>query len=420
MRGRRPTGLWQHPDFVKLWSAHTISAFGSGITREALPLLGVITLGASGSEMALLGVAGMAPVIVLGLVAGVWVDRLHRRPVLIITDLGRAFLLLAIPVLALLGQLQMWHLYVVAALVGALTVFFNIADQSYLPFLVGRDQIVEGNSKLGVTSAVAEVGGPPMAGVLVQAITAPFAILVDAISFLVSAIFVGSIRTAEPPILAQPERSSFLRSIVEGANAITRNPTLRALVGSTATWSFFGGFFGALYTIYTIRELALPPLIVGILIGAGGVGSLVGAIFAGRVTWRFGVGPTLVGAFAIGPTLGLLTPFASGPIWVVTIMMIIPQLFGDMAATVYEINELSLRQSITPDRLLGRTNASIHFITGGLNTIGLLIGGSLGDTIGPRAALFIAVVGMMLGTLWLVLSPLWKLKEVKVEGEHFP
>jgi len=410
----RATGLWQHPDFVKLWSAHTISEFGSRITREGLPLLGVITLGASSSQMALLGVAGMAPVIVLGLVAGVWVDRLHRRPILVITDLGRALLLLSIPILAVLGQLQMWHLYIVAALIGILTVFFNVADQSYLPFLVGREQVVEGNSKLGVSSSVAEVGGPPLAGVLVQLITAPFAILLDALSFLASALFVGSIRAPEPPLVVHDERPHFLRSIAEGAKVLIRNPILRPLVAVAGMVSFFGGFFGPLYALYAIRELHITPGILGLIVGAGGVGSLIGAIFTVRISRRFGVGPTLIATFALSGTLNLFIPLAGGALWLASIMMFIPQLFGDMMATVYGINERSLRQSITPDHLLGRTNASMHFIAGGLNTLGLLVGGALGDTIGPRSTLFIAVIGMMLATLWLVYSPLWRLREVEV------
>ncbi|HKP54393.1 MAG TPA: MFS transporter [Chloroflexia bacterium] len=415
MKRWRSTGLWQHPDFVKLWSAHTISEFGSRITREGLPLLGVITLGASPGEMALLGVAGVAPVIVVGLLAGVWVDRLHRRPILIITDLGRALLLLAIPLLALLSQLQMWHLYVIAALVGVLTVFFNVADQSYLPFLVGREQVVEGNSKLGVSSSVAEVGGPPMAGVLVQLITAPFAILLDALSFLASAIFVGSIRAPEPPIVASEERPHFLRSIAEGANVLLRNPLLRPLAAVTAMWNFFGGFFGTLITLYAIRDLHLTSGIWGLLVGAGGVGSLIGAIFTLRISRRFGVGPTIIITYALTGALGLFIPLAGGSLPVASILIFIPQFFGDMMATVYGINERSLRQSITPDHLLGRTNASMHFIAGGLNTFGLLVGGVLGDALGPRSTLLIAVIGIMLATLWLVFSPLWKLREVQVE-----
>lgn len=404
------TGLWQHPDFVRLWSAHTISEFGSRITREGLPLLGVITLGASPGEMALLGVAGIAPVIVVGLLAGVWVDRLHRRPIMIITDLGRALLLLAIPLLAMLGQLQMWHLYVIAALVGVLTVFFNVADQSYLPFLVGREQIVEGNSKLGVSSAVAEVGGPPLAGVLVQLITAPFAILADALSFVASALFVRSIRAPEPPNVVEEERQHFLKSIAEGANVLIRNPILRPLAAANGMRNFFGGFFGTLITLYAIREVQLTPGIWGLLVGAGGVGSLVGAILTNRITKRFGLGPTLIATLALSSTLGLFVPFAGGSLLMASIMMFIPQFFGDMMATIAGVNELSLRQSITPDHLLGRTNASMHFISGGLNTLGLVTGGLLGDMIGPRSTLLIAVIGFMLSTLWLVFSPLWKLR----------
>lgn len=408
------TGLWQHADFVRLWSAHTISEFGSHISRDGLPLAAVITLGATPAEMGLLGVAGVAPVVLVGLLAGVWVDRLHRRPIMIITDLGRALVLLAIPILAILGQLQIWHLYIITALVGVMTVFFRVADQSYLPFLVGREQLFEGNSKLGVTSSIAEVGGPPMAGVLVQLITAPIAIFLDALSFVASALFVGAIRTPEPPISTHEERPRLFRQIVEGANVILHSPILRPIAAAAGTRSFFGGFFG-LYTLYAINDLHLTPFLVGVLIGAGGAGSLVGALYTRRIVARFGLGPTMIITSALTGILGFLTPLATGPIWLVTTMMFIPQLLGDMMFTVFDINELSLRQSITPDHVLGRTNASIHFITGGLNALGLIIGGALGETIGARYTLLIAVVGFFLGTLWLVFSPLWNVRAVQVE-----
>src|SRR5689334_16145822 len=224
--GERRKGLWQHPDFVKLWTAQTISQFGSGIGGTALELTAVLVLAATPAEMGLLGAIGSAPVLVIGLLAGVWVDRLRRRPILMAADIGRALLLLSIPLAFVFGVLHIVQLYVVAALVGVLTVFFDVADQSLLPTLVHRDQLVEANSKLGTSSSLAEIGGPALGGVLVQVLKAPFAIVIDAVSFLLSALALSLIRKVEPAPVPE-EHSSVRRDVQEGLRVVLGNPVLR-------------------------------------------------------------------------------------------------------------------------------------------------------------------------------------------------
>src|SRR5512133_2672970 len=276
-------GLWRNPDFIKLWTGQTISTLGSHITNGGLPLLAVITLKASPFQMGLLQAVGSAPVLLFSLVAGVWVDRLRRRPILIAADLGRALILATIPLAAVLGWLTIWHIYFVIALTGILTVLFNTAYRAYLPALVEQEHIVEGNSKLALSDSAAEVVGPGLTGVLVQTITAPIAILFDALSFVVSAVSLLFIRKGELPPNLAGERQSVLQEAREGVRAVMREPILLALTATDATMSFFGNFIGVLYALYAIRVLHLSPAAIGLTIGVGGASSLIGALLAERV-----------------------------------------------------------------------------------------------------------------------------------------
>lgn len=411
----KSTGLWANPNFVKLWTAQTISVFGSIVTGTALPLTAVLVLKARPEQMGLLGAVGALPVLLFGLLAGVWVDRLRRRPVMIAADLGRAVLVGSIPVAYLLGWLRIEHLYVVAFLAGTLTVFFNVADQSFLPAVVEREHLVEANSKLGASGSIAEVGAPALAGTLVQLVTAPIAILIDAISFIFSALFVGLMNTPESkPDVQGPrpevEVSGLWADLTEGLRLVLSNPLLRGLAYAASTLELFGGCF-VVYELFAIQELHMTPVIVGLLVGAGGVGALAGALVAGRVVRRFGLGPTLVGALVLTGGLQIFVPFAGGGLALAALMMFAAQILGDMARAVYFINEVSLRQTIIPDRLLGRANASMHFLVGGVGPVGMLAGGFLAQAAGMRATLLIGVTGMMLASLWIFLSPVRALRE---------
>lgn len=400
----RFNGLWRQRDFMRLWAGQTISAFGSLL--GALGLTALLILDATPMQMGILGTLGALPVLLVGLQAGVWVDRLRRRPILIVADVGRALLLLSVPVAAMLNLLRIEQLYVVAFLTGALTVFFDVAYQSILPSLVRREQLIEGNSKLGTSSHLAEVAAPAVGGLLVQTLGAPLTVLLDALSFLGSALFIARIRTPEPPPEQVEQQPSMRHEIVAGLRLVLRNRVLRVIAGSEAIDNFFGGFFAAVYGLFIIRTLGLPPVLIGIAIGFGGIGALIGTTVAGWATRRWGMGPTIVRMALVMAIVGPLTPLASGPAIVAIAMVLAPQLIGDLARAIYVINERSLRQTITPDRLLGRTNASMHFLVGSIGMVGILVGGALGEMIGVRATLGLAVAGGASASLLIAFSPL--------------
>src|SRR5947209_5420354 len=401
-------GLWSNADFVKLWLGQTVSNFGSGITGIALPLTAVLVLGATPIQMGILGALDGVSVLVIGLVAGVWVDRVRRRPLLIATDLGRAFVLSTIPLAALLGVLRIGQLYVVAALAGMLTVLFNVAYSAFLPSLIPRESLVEANSKLAMSDALAEAGGPGVAGPLVQLISAPFALFFDALSFLFSACCLGLIHTPEPPPPAVEQSKSIWSDLVEGLRLVLKDPLLRALAGSAGTFSLFGNFIGALYALYVIRQVGAPPIFLGLLVATGGVSALVGAFMAERVVRRFGPGMTVgMGLFMYGAS-GLLIPLAGGSVALALSLLFLSQLIGDASVSIYLIAEVSLRQSIVPANVLGRANASMLLLSQGVAPLGALLAGILGGMIGLRLTILIGVLGVMLAGTWLLLSQVRK------------
>jgi predicted MFS family arabinose efflux permease len=405
---RYRTGLWMNSDFVKLWLGQTVSYFGSGITGIALPLTAVLVLAATPTQMGILGALDGVSVLVIGLLAGVWVDRVRRRPLLLAADLGRAFVLSTIPLAALLGVLGIWQLYLVAALAGLLTVLFTVAHSAYLPSLIPRESLVEANSKLAMSDALAEIGGPAVAGPLVQLISAPFALFFDALSFLFSACCLGLIHTPEPPPTALEQRKSIWSDLVEGLRMVLKNPLLRALAVSAGTFSLFGNFVGALYALYVIRQVSAPPIFLGFLIATGGVSALVGAFIAERVVRHIGLGRTAgLGLFLYGVT-GLLIPLAGGSVALALSLLFLSQLLGDASVSIYLIAEVSLRQSLVPANMLGRTNASMQFLSQGVAPLGALLAGILGGLIGLRLTILIGVLGVMLAGTWLLLSPVRK------------
>jgi MFS family permease len=348
-----------------------------------------------------------------GRVAGA-VDGARRRPFLIAADLGRALLLGSVVLAAFLGQLNMSYLFVAAFLVGSLNIFFNIAYQAYVPALVQRKQLVEANGKLGTTASLAEIASPGLGGLLVELITAPLTLALDAISYLASAVVIATIRTAEP-VVERDETSKkpgqIWQDILEGLRIVVTHPLLRPIAGATALRSFFGGFFAALYGLFVLREVGLTPVGLGVLIGSGGIGALIGALFSNRVIQRMGLGRAIVIGGFISGLLILLTPLAAGPVVLAFSLLLVGQLFGDTALAIFMIGSLSLRQAITPDRLLGRVNASFEFLVGGILTLGIMVGGLTGEWLGLRSAIAIAAVGILVSTFWLLFSPLWQVIE---------
>lgn len=401
-------GLWKNPDFMKVWLSHTISNMGNGITGIALPVIAVQILAATPGQLGVLSALDGMVVLLFGLLAGVWVDRLRRRPVLIATDLGRALVVAAIPLAALLGMLHIGLLYAVAALAALLSVFFQAADVAFFPGLVEARELVEGNSKLGVSDALAEIAGPALAGALIAAITAPLSMLVDAFSFLVSALFVARIRKPEPPPVDSVERRGVWPESIEGLLYVLKHPLLRVLAGSAGVFNFFGMFFATLYALYVIRVLGLAPFLLGLIIAAGGVSALVGAVLTERVVYRLGLGLAIGGGLFAYGCIGLVVPLAHGPVAVVAVILFMSQLVGDVTVSVYLIAELSLRQMLIPRHLLGRANAGMVFLTRSVAPLGALLAGILAEGIGVRTTLFIAVLGVMAAGLWILLSPVRK------------
>ena len=400
-------GLWRHGDFLKLWSAETVSVFGSQIGQLAVPLVAILVLDASAFEVAALGVVLFLPFIFFTLPAGVWVDRLPRRPILIVGDFGRAVLLATIPIAYMADALTLAHLFVVAFLVGTLQVFFDVAYQSYLPSLVERQQIIDGNSKLEISRSAAQVGGPGLGGVLVQIFTAPYAVLIDAVSFLGSGLFILRIRkTEEPPVVvdAKGQKPSLWTDLKEGLHFVLSNPNLRAQAGCTATSNFFAQVAFATLLVFAVRELGLSPGAIGIVFSVAAIGSLTAAFTATRIAARFGIGPTSIVMIALfGPTTLVIAAAPSGNAAIP--ILVVSQLVFGFSVVVYNIVQVSYRQAICPPRLQGRMNSVMRFMVWGTIPLGGLLGGALATWIGLRETIVIGAIGGGLAFLWLLLSP---------------
>jgi MFS family permease len=414
-------GLWRHSDFLKLWSAETISVFGSQIGGFALPLVAIITLDASPFAVSALFVVEFAPFLLISLPAGVWVDRLPRRPILILGDLGRFAALLTVPIAYWLDVLTMGQLYVVGAFVGVCTVFFDVAYQSYLPSLVERRQLVEGNSKLEVTRSASQLAGPAFAGVLVDLLRAPVAILFDAISFVVSALFLFGIRTKEQHMRTSAERreaKSTMRSeLREGLAWVFGNPYLRTIAASTATFNFFGPMMFAILTIYLVRDLEMTPFVIGVIFAVGQIGYFLGAVFANRISRRIGVGRAIL----LGSTVcaaQLLIPLAPQDANQAIPFIVIANLAVGFGVVVYNVTQLSMRQAITPERLQGRMNSTIRFIVWGVMPLGQLLGGALATWFGLRTAIWIGAIGTAVAWVPLLFGPLLSLREMPEQVEE--
>ncbi|GAC1641006.1 MAG: MFS transporter [Chloroflexota bacterium] len=423
---RRPGGLWRHRDFLKLWIGQTISMFGSMAGRFALSLVAVIVLRASPGDIAILNACTFVPELLVGLFAGVLVDRMRRRPLLVAADLGRAVTIAWIPLAAFLHILTMRQLFAAGAMVSALAVVFDIAYVSYVPTLVGRGNLVEGNSKLEASAAVAEAGGFGLGGVLVQALTAPVAVAIDAVSFVVSAVSIALIGSNEEHAAPVGERSaqSVLQEqrrvwweIREGLRSVAQDPIRRPIAGATWTAGVFDTMVGVVIMLFFVHDLHLQPAVMGPLFGIGGVASFFGAVMAPRVVWRWGLGRTLIGALLIGEIGLVCVACAAGTPLLVLGLLATQQIIGDSSATVYNINRVTLLQRCSPDRLLGRVNATVRFIETTAMMGGLLLGGILGQTLGLRPTLFVAAAGGFLAPLWYVFSPVRTLDSFPTESQ---
>lgn len=409
----RFAGLWRHRDFLKFWAAQTISLFGSEITYLALPLLAALTLGASPAEMGILTAAGTLPYLAFGLVAGVWVDRLRRRSLMVAADIGRALLLVSIPSAAWLGLLRVELLYAVAFFAGTLSLLFAVADNAYLPSLVRRDQLVEANGKLALSTALTEGAGPGLASLLVQALTAPVAILLNALSFGTSAALLSLIRTQESGSTAETDAEVWgvWRELGAGLRFVMSEPLLRSTTALSGLLQLGGGVTDALLVYYVTATLGLPPTVIGLFFAVGSVSALLASLFGVRVTRWLGVGPTVVASVLLMSVGWLGVPLASGPTPVLVVTMVSSGLLSGFGNTTYNINVASIRQAVTPNRLLGRVGSSNLFVGYGALPIGALLGGAVASRIGVRETLLISMLAQLPLLLALLLtSPLPKLR----------
>ena len=410
MTAPRPS-LWHHRDFLRLWAGDSISQIGTMVSLIAMPLLAIKVLDAVPFEVGLLTTFETLAFLLVGLPAGAWVDRLRRRNVLIAGDVGRALLLGSLPLAWYLDVLTLTQLYAVALLTGVLTVFFDVAYQSYLPSLVGRDHLVEGNAKLEASRAVSQIAGPSVGGGLVQWLTAPYAVLVDAASYLWSAIWIGAISTREERPERVPDRH-LVREIREGLNFVLRHRLLRAITATTGTSNLFSTILNTAFIIVLAdqAQLDLSGGTIGLVFTVGSIGGLFGAIAAERVARRFGQGPTIWLSILVGAPFTLITPLVQRDwtLWAVAACWAVVS----FSVVVYNITQVSFRQGLCPERLLGRMNATIRFLVWGTMPLGGLLGGVLGSTIGVRPTMWVGAIGMALAFLPAFLSPLRTMREL--------
>jgi MFS family permease len=405
-------GLWRHPDFLKLWSAESISQIGSQITGLALPLVAVIVLDVSPFEVSALVVIEFLPFVLFAIPAGVWVDRLRRKPILVIADLGRAVLLGSIPLAYAFDALYLGQLYVVGFLVGICTVFFDVSYQSYLPSLVARDQLVEGNSKLEISRSGAQIAGPGAAGGLISALGAPVAIVLDAVSFLVSAVFLFTIR--KPEVLPEREegapKPSMLAEAKEGLRYVLGNRYLRAISICTGMSNFFWSLSGAILIVYAVRELEMSPALIGLVFSIANAGPLLAAFTTNKVFERIGVGRTILFSAMVFSGAGFLYPLA--PQDFPAPFFILGGILAGYAVVAYNITQVSFRQAICPERLQGRMNAVIRFLVWGTMPVGALLGGALATWIGLRPAIWVGATGAAFTFLPILLSPVRSIEKM--------
>jgi MFS family permease len=439
--------LFRKPDFARLWTAATVSLFGSQVTQIAIPFIAAVVLGASPGEVGLLVTVDFLPFLLFTLPAGVWVDRLSRKRILVAADIGRAIMLASIPIAYALGALTIWQLYLVGFVNGIFTVFFDVADQSYLPTVLERDELVDGNSKLQVSASAAQILGQPFGGGVIALFTAPIAIAVDAISFVASAILIFTIRRPEVAVDAKasaaassassaaefpaeavtiaaethaadaaPEpapsesRPSMRSEMMSGLRYIFGNRYLRAIAPTTAFSNLFNNIALATFAVFAYRELGLTPALVGLIGGVSGAGVLIGALTAGRIADRFGVGRAIVWPVLIGSLFGLLVPIA--PVGGATPYIAAAFFFAGITNVVYNVNQVSLRQAITPQRFLGRMNATMRFLVWGTIPIGSLIGAGLSELIGVRPTVWVGSVLGLLPFLFVFFSPVRTLARI--------
>jgi len=404
-------GLWQASEFRKLWLGDTVSQLGSQVTRLALPLTAIVFLSATPLHVAALTAVGSIAPAVIGLLAGVWVDRLPRRPLLIASDVGRALVLGSVPLAAACGLLHIEQLYAVQILAGGCTALADAAAQAYLPTLIGRDSVVEGNSKLQAARSATRIVGPSLAGVLLQILAAPAAILLDAASFVASAVCLLLIRQPEPA--PQPKkRPDLWGEMREGLYLVVRNRFLLPLARASAAYNLFAGMFVAVYALFMVRDLHLEAAMIGVIWAVGGVGGVIGGVLAGAAARRVGLGPAIIVGGVLLAAGHVAAPVAFGPPLVVVPLLATAGAVGNFGLVLWLVNSTSLTQQIVSPHTLGRVSATRQTLVLATVPLGALIGGLLAEAAGPRLVVGLAAVGTLGSMLSLVMSPIPALRDV--------
>lgn len=398
----------RHRDFRRLWGGGSVSEIGSQVSLLAIPLVAVRALHATTFQVGLLAASSTLAFVLVGLPAGAIIDRVRRRRAMIAADLGRMAAFGSVPVVYALGHLGLPQLYCVTFVAGMLTVVFDVGYQSYLPSLVGLDHVVAGNAELTASSQVAQVVGPSLAGALVQAIGGPYAVVVDAMSFLWSGVAIGTIRAAERP--PAPREVPLVADLLEGLRLVFAHPVLRALAATTATANLFGAITTAVEVPFLVRSVHASPGAIGLLFAAVGVGGLLGAAAASRTAEQLGGARAARAGIYLGAG-GLLVPL-TGP-GLGLFLFATGYSICAFGTVVYNVNQVSFRQRLCPEHLLGRMNATMRFASWGVLPLGAVIGGGIASAVGLRAVLWLAAGGRVSAAVWLLASPVRSMR-------HFP
>jgi MFS family permease len=402
--------LWKHPDFMKYWTGQAVSLFGTQITIIALPFVAILTLHGTTEQVGLLRFFEFLPFILFSLFVGVWLDRWRRKPIMMVANGARAVLIGLVPLLYVLDVLHIVDLYLIAFGVGIFSVFFDVGYLSYIPTLVTREHLVEANTKLNSSWSAAQVAGPGVGGILVTVLTAPIALVVDALSYVVGLITLMAIHAEEPPPMAKSERRSMLRELGGGLRDVFGNPYLRATAIQGGMYNFFYQFMLVVFIVYAvrnpIRSLRVSPAVFGFIMAAGAVGGLIGAMSGSSVVKRVRFGRALAVGVAWGTLPTLLIPAVSGGKVLRSVLFAAIFFVGLVGAGLANVLIMTLRQHVTPNRLLGRMNGSYRFVIYGAAALGPLVGGVLGTAMGLRTALWVAAIGLAASNLPILLSPI--------------
>jgi MFS family permease len=408
----------KRPAFRDLWLGQTISVFGDQVTLLAVPIIAVLTLGASPEQMGLLTAAGLLPSLLFSLPAGVWLDRVHhRRRLMIVADLGRAVIVGSIAIAFVAGALSLPWLFMATFLAGTLGVEFDISWSTQFVTVVERDEYLTANSMFNGSRSLAQVGGPLIGGTLIQFVGAPFAVIVDAVSYLFSAFFLSRIRAAEPPI--EEAKDSIRSQLTTGLAFLARDGVMRTALASVATVNFFSYAFSALFVLYSTTFLGFSPGLLGLVLGAAAVGAIVGAVFAARIGRRIGVGPAYAMGLLVFSASWILVPLAQPgwPIEIVAGLVFVSEFVGGFGVMILDINAGGIIPARTPHLIRSRVTGAWRFINMGIRPIGAVVGGLAGAAFGVRETMFIAAIGGVCGILFLIGSPVLSLREMPETAE---